>query len=262
MKKKNISCFSKITFKCIRWLIRTFYGKTEIIGLENLPPQHTILVANHTQMNGPIIGELFLPSNCYIWCAGQMMDIKEVPAYAFDDFWSQKPKWTHPFFRVLSYLIAPLASCIFNNARTLAVYHDSRVLSTFKESITMLQEGKNLLIFTEKDEKLNNILYQFQDRFIDLAKLYYRKTGVELTFVPMYTAPSLHKAYIGQGITYNSTNNIADERSRIINYLIDEITRIARDLPEHTVIPYRNIPKKYYLSNKAITEVPHEKTSR
>ena len=33
------------------------------------------------------------------------------------------------------------------------------------------------------------------------------------------------------------------------------ITEIAEALPEHTVVPYRNIPKKYYPSN-----IPKEDT--
>ena len=50
--------------------------------------------------------------------------------------------------------------------------------------------------------------------------------------------------------------DIADERKRISEYLSNEITRIARDLPKHTVVPYRNIGRKHYLTNKDITEVP------
>lgn len=184
------------------------------------------------------------------------MNLKEVPQYAFHDFWSQKPKWTHPFYRLLSYIITPLALCLFHNARTIAVYRDMRIMSTFKESIKMLQNGANLLIFPEKDEKNNNILYQFQENFIDIAKLYHKKTGIELTFVPMYIAPKLKKMYIGKGIPYDSKNSIEEERKRISEYLSDEITDIARSLPEHIVIPYHNIPKKFYLKNKDIGEVP------
>ena len=73
MQKKKTS----LTFKIIKGLLRLFYGKVEIIGLENLPCDNAIIVANHTQMNGPITGELFMPDNCYIWCAGQMMKAKE-----------------------------------------------------------------------------------------------------------------------------------------------------------------------------------------
>ena len=245
-----------VLFQIIKGLVRLFYGKMEVVGLENLPEENAIIVGNHTQMNGPIAGELFLPENCYTWCAGQMMNLKEVPKYAFDDFWSQKSKWTQPLYKALSYMIAPLCVCIFNNARTIAVYRDMRIMSTFKESIKMLKDGANILIFPEKDEKYNNILYKFQENFIDIAKLYYKKTGIALTFVPMYIAPRLKKMYIGKGIIFNGENSIEDERKRISAYLADEITDIARNLPLHTVVPYRNIPKKYYLTNKDITEVP------
>lgn len=249
-----------LAFRIIKKTVGSFYPKTEIEGLENLPASNAVLVGNHTQMNGPIVGELFLPDNCYTWCAGQMMNRKEVPEYAFTDFWSRKPKWTHPFYKLLSHLIAPLSVLIFNNARTIAVYRDGRIISTFKDSMRMLQEGKNLLIFPEKDEKYNNILYQFQENFIDIARIYYKKTGICLTFVPLYIAPKLRKMYFGKGIVFQPENAIEEERRRIASYLADEITSIARALPLHTVVPYRNIPRKYYLTNKDITEVPHEKT--
>lgn len=252
MEEKKTS----LQYKIMKCFVRWFYGKMEVVGLENLPENQTIIVGNHTQMNGPIAGELFMSNNCYIWCAGEMMNRKEVPEYAFSDFWSQKPKWTHPFYRLLSYIITPLAVCIFNNARTIAVYRDMRIMSTFKDTIKKLQDNKNILIFPEKDEKHNNILYKFQENFVDVAKLYHKKTGIELTFVPMYIAPKLKTMYIGKGICYDSKNDIEEERKRICTYLSDEITNIARNLPEHIVVPYRNIPKKYYLTNKDITEVP------
>lgn len=252
MEKKETSGL----FKVIKGLIRIFYGKVEIVRLENLPEENAVIVGNHTQMNGPICGELFMPDNCYIWCAGQMMKREEVAEYAFTDFWSQKPRWTHPFFQAVAHLITPLAVCIFNNARTIAVYHDMRVMSAFKDTLKKLQAGATILIFPEKDEKHNNILYKFQENFIDIAKLYYKKCGICLTFVPMYIAPKLRKMYIGTGIVYDPEHSIEEERKRISLYLSDEITRIARELPLHTVVPYRNIPKKYYLTNKDITEVP------
>lgn len=252
MEKKRTS----IAFKTIKGLVRLFYGKTVVVELEKLPEKNSVIVANHTQMNGPIVGEIFMPDNCYIWCAGEMMNRKEVANYAFQDFWSQKRKWVQPFYKLLAHLIVPLALCVFNNARTVAVYHDMRIMSTFKDSIKKLQQGANLLVFPEKDEKNNNILYQFQENFVDVAKLYYKKTGIELQFVPMYIAPKLRKAYIGKGIRFDSNNPIESERTRICEYLSNEITSIARELPLHPVVPYRNIPKRFYLTNKDITEVP------
>lgn len=236
-------------FKLVKGLVKIFYPKIEIVGTENLPDGAAIVVGNHTQMNGPIISELYFPDECVTWCAGQMMHLKDVPDYAYTDFWSGKPKYIRWFFKVLSYIIAPLSVVIFNNAKTIAVYRDSRILSTFKATVAELKKGKKVIIFPEHDKDYNHILCDFQDRFIDVAKLYFKKSGEEIPFVPMYIAPALRKVYIGKPIYFNAQNPTEDERRRICDYLMKEITEIAVSLPEHTVVPYRNIPRKFYVKN-------------
>ena len=80
-----------LLYRLIKGLVQLFYPRMEVVGTENLPDEPVIVVGNHTQMNGPIACELYFPGKRYIWCAGQMMHLKEVPDYAFQDFWSQKP---------------------------------------------------------------------------------------------------------------------------------------------------------------------------
>ena len=243
-------------FRAIRAIVHLFYPAVEIENIENLPKMDAVVVANHCQMNGPICSELFLPKNCYTWCAGQMMNLKEVPDYAYEDFWSGKSEILRPFYKILSYIIAPISVCVFNNARTIGVYHDMRSLSTFKSSVRMLDEGKNIVIFPEKNEAFNNIVFMFQEKFVDIARLYYKKYNKELSFVPMYIAPKLKKMYVGKPVRFDNTNDIKSERNRICTYLMDEITSMAVNLPEHTVIPYPNISKNRYLTNKNVNEVP------
>ena len=168
MEKKKTS----VLYRIIKWLVWLFYPKMEVVGTENLPEEPAVIVGNHTQMNGPIACELYFPGNRYTWCAGQMMQLKEVPGYAFQDFWSRKPKWTHPFYKALSYLIAPLSVCVFNNADTIPVYRDARIITTFKKTVTRLTEGASIVVFPEHDVAYNHIVYEFQDRFIEVAKLY------------------------------------------------------------------------------------------
>lgn len=177
------------------------------------------------------------------------MHLKTVPEYAFRDFWSQKPRWTHPWFRLLSCLIAPLSVFVFNRAHTIGVYRDTRLMGTFKNTVKRLQEGNHIVIFPEHDVKYNHILYEFQDRFIDVARLYYKKTGKALSFVPLYIAPELKQMHLGKPVRFDPDAPIEDERKRICRYLTEQITAIACALPEHTVVPYRNIPKKYYPKN-------------
>jgi len=236
-------------YQFIRWLVKLFSPKMEVIGAENLPQEPCLIVANHSQMYGPIACELYFPEDRYTWCAGQMMHMKEVPAYAYQDFWSGKPKWQRPFWKLLSYLIAPLCVCVFNNAKTIGVYRDSRIISTFKNTVKALQAGKHVVVFPECYEPHNHIVHKFQENFVDIAKLYHKRTGKALQLVPMYIAPNLKKMFIESPISYDINNPAQEERSRICRELMDAITQRACSLPEHRVVPYPNIPKKDYPSN-------------
>ncbi len=247
-------------YRFLKWCLQVCYPKTAVVGAENLPDEPIVIVGNHTQMNGPIVCEFYMPFERYTWCAGEMMDLKEVPAYAYTDFWSQKPKYSRPFYKLLSYLIAPLAVCIFNNANTIGVYHDARVVSTFKQTVTRLQEGASVVVFPEYDAPHNHIINDFHDKFIDVAKLYYKKTGKELLFAPLYIAPRLKTAYLGKPIRFSHDAPLDEERRRICEYLMNEITAIACSLPQHTVVPYRNIPRKHYPCNIQNEVSEHEKT--
>ena len=250
----------KILYRVIKWLVWLFYPRITVEGQENLPQEPVLIVSNHAKMNGPIACELYSPVRRYTWCAGQMMHLKEVPAYAYQDFWSHKPKGIRWFYKVLSYVIAPLCVVIFNNAQLIAVYRDTRLVSTFKTTVKRLEEGNSVVIFPEHDKDYNHILCDFQERFVDIAKLYYKKTGKVLQFVPMYLAPSLKKMVFGKPVSFDPTAPIDQERQRICAYLKENITQLALELPPHTVIPYRNIPKKLYPISKEVSA--GEKTHR
>ena len=66
-------------------LVRLIYPKTKIEGLENLPDEPVIIVGNHCQIHGPICCELFLPKNSFTWCASEMMQLKQVMKYLYQD---------------------------------------------------------------------------------------------------------------------------------------------------------------------------------
>ena len=231
MKRKKTT----LTYKIIKFFLKLLYPKMEVIGAENLSNEPYIIVGNHCQMNGPICCEFYSPVHRYTWAAGAMFHLKEVPEYAFSDFWSGKPKRSRWFYKILSYLIAPLSVCIFNNANTIPVYRDSRIITTFKNTLKKLQNGASVVIFPEFNEEYNNIIYNFQDRFIDVARLYYKKTGKELGFTPLYIAPKLKKMYIGKPIRFSADNPMEQERRRICEYLMKEITVLANDLSDPSV---------------------------
>ncbi|MBQ8946687.1 MAG: hypothetical protein IJ058_07745 [Lachnospiraceae bacterium] len=239
--------------------MKLFSPVYEITGIENIPGEGCVIVGNHSHMYGPIASELYAPGEHYTWCAGEMMHASDVADYAYRDFWSGKPKAVRWFYRLLSYAITPLAVCIFNNAHTIGVYHDSRILNTFRESVNLLSGGANVVIFPEHNVPYNNIVYEFQDKFIDLARTYRQKNDRNLAFVPMYISPGLKKIIYGKPVYYTQDAPGREERARVSRELMESITSMAVSLPEHTVIPYPNMAAGNYPSSLPL-EYYNEKT--
>jgi hypothetical protein len=231
-------------YRIIKGTVNRLYPKMSWIGAENIPDEPVILVGNHCQIHGPLTGELRMPVSRKTWCAAEMTERKEVADYAFRDFWSQNPKWTHPFYKLLSHAIVPLSLIVFNHAETIPVYRDSRILATFRSTIQALEAGTSVLIFPEHDLSHNRILDDFQDHFIDTAKLYFRRTGKALAFVPVYFCPALKTISFGQALRFDPQAPMDSERSRIKTELMDRITLLAEALPRHRVVPYRPQPRK------------------
>lgn len=243
---------SKTVYRFVWGLAKLFYPKISWVGAENLPEEPCIVVGNHSQMNGPIAFELYYPRKRLIWCANEMREWKEVPAYAYRDFWSEKPRALRWFYKLLSYIITPLCVCIFNNADVIPVFRDNRLLKTFRQTMDALSAGTDIIIFPECATPHNNIVYEFQENFVDTARLYYKRTGTALPFVPTYLCPKRKTIYFGKPIYFDPSAPIAEERKRICREAMDHITEIAASLPLHTVIPYRNISKRRYPKNLPI----------
>ena len=234
-------------------LVRFFTTRPKFLGTENLPDEPCILVGNHSQMIGPIVSELYFPGEPWTWCAGEMIEKSEVADYAFQDFWSEKPKWNRWFFRIISRIIPPLSASVFGSARVVAVYHDMRVISTYRDSVSHMLEGGSLFIFPEHDVPYNNIVCEFQDRFVDTARFYYKKSGQAVPFVPVYVCPKLKTVSIGKPIRFDPAAPAAKERVRISHGLMNAITDLAAALPAHTVVPYNNVKKKDYPRSLPVT---------
>ena len=66
----------------------------------------------------------------------------------------------------------------------------------------------------------------------------------------MYNAATLKKVVIGKPIKFNASDKIDNQRKIICDYLKEQITLLAQELPQHTVVPYANISKKDYPKSK------------
>lgn len=250
MKKYSTTKKKPVPYKLIRSFVGVFYKTRTIENKENLSKKPAIYVSNHAQLHGPLSNELYFPNRKLIWCISDVMKTKQAAKYNYQDFWSQKPLYIRWFFKLVSYITAPLSAYIFSRADTIPVYKDKRIATTFKDSIRALENGCNLIIFPESREKYNDIINEFQTGYIDLAKLYYKKFNETIDFIPVYNAPRLKKIVLGKPITFDPNQDLSTQKIEITNYLKDEITKLAINQPIHKVVPYDNVGRKNYPYNK------------
>ena len=236
-------------FRFVRFCVWLFCPKFEVVGQENLPEGPAIVAGNHSQMFGPVSAELYFPGKHSTWCISDMMEKDKVAEYAYQDFWSKKPAFARPFFKLLSLLIPSLSQVIFTNADTIPVYRDRRIMKTFQLTADKLDKDAKVVIFPEEYEEHNNIVHHFQRGFIHTAKFYYRHCGKALPFVPMYVCPALGCIVIGKPIVYDPENKTEEEAERICTYLEDAVSELAYELPRHRVTPYPNVSKREYPYN-------------
>ncbi len=241
-KKKRLLNF-------IEGIVKIFHRKRKPIGEENIPSEPCVIVSNHSQIHGPVSAELYL-KNKLIWCDGPMMDRKEVPSYTARVFWGDKPKKSMWFYKMVGHIIARPASFVLGNADTIPVYRDSRLFLTFKYTVETLCNGTNIVIFPESSREYNEIVNDFNLHFVDVARQYYKESGKCVAFVPMYHAVKLKKFVYGKPIYFNPEISNAEQRVLVCNYLKDEITRLAKTLPRHKVIPFNNVGKKNFKYSK------------
>lgn len=222
-------------------VVKIFYRKRTIEGIENLPDEPCVIVANHAQIHSPITFEGFFPGSRAIWCDSKMMEKAEIPNYAEEGFWPNATDKQKKRRRFWMKKIAGFAEYLLTTAHTIPVYRDMRVMKTFKLTEEALREGKNIIIFPENEvtDENNPILDYFNLYFVDIAKIYYKKHGKILTFVPCYNCVELKRVVIGKNhVKYNPDIKMDEQREILCEALRKEITDIALSLPRHKVVPF------------------------
>ena len=233
-----------LAYRFVKAQIRLFYPKTRCAGVENIPDEPVVFIGNHAQLHGPIACELYMPVERYTWCVADVMDRRAAPAYCYKDFWPVKRRGTRWFYHLLSYLVAPLAVLLFNNANTVPVYHDTRLLDTLRRTTDLLEQGYSVVIFPERDGENNGVLNEFQEGFADVARFYRKRTGKDVCFVPTYLAPTLKLISFGEPLRSDPDASVKAERERVSRVMTERITALANALPLHDVITYRKMKKK------------------
>ena len=203
-----------------------------------LPEGPVVFVANHAQIFGPLSAVLEMPRKVWPWVDARIMEKKTAAEFAFIDFLQgdrRRCKW---FFRMLSHIVSFLLRPLLRDAGGIPVYRDRQIVRTFARSCELLNEGESLILFPEKEYYFSDYIFEIQDGFVDLARIWYRQSGRLLKFIPLYFAPGLNTVNFGEPVVYDPQADPRAERRRVAGLLKTRIHEMASSLPPHKPIPF------------------------
>lgn len=230
----------KIYFKIIDTAAGLIFHKPKIIGKENLPKKDEVViyVCNHAAALGPVLTTKYLQGTHRPWIIGYILDKKKAPNYIFHDFLRAEKKKCKWFFKIISHITAFFLVPILKYYRGLPVWHDQRMMSTYRESLNTLENRESLVIFPESPLRYSEYIFEFQSGFVNLALQYYKNTGKEIKFIPLYVHPSPNTILIGQGITFQPNLNTKEYRKDLAHDLTVAVDNLAQSQVGHKNIPF------------------------
>ena len=208
-------------------------GKEKVKLDEDTP---CVFVCNHGEIYGPVVATLYIPFSFRPWSAYEITDVDTIADRsmngAFEHVKGFRRKMLDGFMRKIG---APFVAWVMKSLDCIPVYHDNprKLMQTFRETVTAMQAGDNILIFPENAGTSADHKYaregvnEFFTGFTMVGQLYYNKTGKSPLFVPVYADKHRRTITFGTPTRYNPDVPSNEEKERLCGYLRGEMLKIA-----------------------------------
>ena len=195
-----------------------------------------VFVCNHGEVYGPIVATLYIPFSFRTWVTYEITDVNIIADRCMNGTFQDVKGICR---KILSWIMvkigAPFIAWIMKSLDSIPVYHDNprKLMQTFRETVTAMQTGDNILIFPENSETSADHKYvregvsEFFTGFTMIGQLYYNKTGKCPLFVPVYADKKKRVITFGTPTRYDPDAPAGEEKEWLCAYLRGEMLKIA-----------------------------------
>ena len=174
-----------------------------------------VFVANYVGAHGPVDMCVKFPMKDRIhpWINSELLDSREIPAYIRKVTPGNVAKNTVP------YLGAAFIPPVIKGVDYIPVYNDERSITTFRQSIRMLQKGHYLLIFPEipgGGRSRNGAIYT---GWLRLGELWYRASGRSLKIYPVHVDYKKHEFRVAAPVRYEPSKSFREQENALAEQL-------------------------------------------
>lgn len=206
-------------YKVIRGAVRLFSRKWETVWEEPFDGELAVFCPNHAGAMGPICmcAHFDQTDRCYSWMNNGMMEAKLVPAYVRQDYWWEPGCKMEPFYNAtLPYIAAAIVPPILRSAPGVPVYHDNRIIKTFRKSIEVLKEGNHLIIFTEQPAGHGTSEGDLNRGWLQIGPMAWRALKVKLKFYPVNIDLEKRRITVSKPVCYDPEIPLKEQEDGII----------------------------------------------
>lgn len=209
-------------FECVRYCVRPFLKVRETVYAEPVGEEPVIFLANHLGAVGPMYMAATFPlrDQVAIWCNEGMMDEKLIVEYVRGDWWWHPESKLAPLYSAtIPYIARLIVPKVLRSAPTIAVCRDARVMTTMRQSIKALKEGKHLVIFPELPDGHDSHAEQLQMGWINLVSMYNKATGKNIRMIPVFIDETSGTFNVCKGITADPEIPVKEQADSIERYI-------------------------------------------
>ena len=207
----------------------------EVTGYENIQtPGPAIYIANHLGAIGPIAVILSVPIRFYPWIVAEMMDIKRAPRYLYDDFIHPVLHLNGKFGILFSTLLTKITVRLLRSIGSVSIDRfGGWTKEGFRNSLNLLHEGKNMLIFPE-DSLLpldpESSMRPFMPGFATLCSLFQAEQGTPLPVYPMAVHSGSEMVSIGKPGFYSQLSHHREAINQFSQMMEERVRRLYLEL--------------------------------
>ena len=204
----------KRSYRFLRGFVRVVSYRMRTEWAVPFTGEPSVFICNHAGALGPIdiCAKFPLADTIHPWMNAQVLSARETPAYVRQDFWWKPESRLAPLYSAtLPYIAAAILPPILRTAPAVPVFHDMRVMKTFRESLKLLSAGEHLVIFPEQPSGYQAHAAELNRGFMQIAPAFARATGKGLLFWPVNIDYRRRMFHVAEPLRYNVNCKLEDQ---------------------------------------------------
>jgi hypothetical protein len=232
MSKKKTKKFRqdrKLWFRIFKTILKIRYRKPNFIYLGDKPTSQSIILSNHIGARVPLTLELYADFPIRFWGTHEMnTGLRNMYRYQTKTYYHGKKGWNIHLARLFCLLASPLTNIFYKGLRLISTYQDYRLRATIQESLEVIQNGGNIVVFPEDSSE--GYLDEMKSFYAGFALLAERalKLGIDMPIYVSYLRPKDNTYVYEKPILYSELKKQIPDKHDMAKYLLDKANSLGK----------------------------------